>query len=425
MTLGINGHRWRFLAPERANAYVDHYERLRTAKKQEGWKRLVPATTQRQFATARAILDRLHEGKQGVLLADDVGLGKTTVAALCALVFAGSDKRVRILAPNEMMARRWRQELEIHIEAVASFARHLDLEHARKRLGQNIRKLHSGAIAVSTHTKATRLACDLLIIDEAHRTRSDHSVMARQVRRQRDTIARVLVLTATPFSIDPNELAKLLVRIGGKSAEQPMKHYAKKLDDLWRGRNTGSPEEIARELVDAARAAVDAMRPYVIRHSINDLSPAERRTFGNVCDEATAEPPMVPDDLLEAMLRTDRALALGQRCNAWDMKRRNDPRYHVAAGKLVSDLSDLLEKVARCDGDDAALASHHARLARKQVRSHGRHPKIADTVETTRAIVGQGEKVLIFCDHHLPAEELTKALADELRWPAVADDGIG
>ena len=99
-------------APEKAEAYIEVYDRLR----EEGWKELVHTTTRRQFATAREILDRMNAGQQGVLLADDVGLGKTTVAALCALVFAGSEKRVRILAPNEMMSRRWRQELEVHIE---------------------------------------------------------------------------------------------------------------------------------------------------------------------------------------------------------------------------------------------------------------------------------------------------------------------
>ena len=39
-----------------------------------------------------------------MLLADDVGLGKTTVSALVAWVIACQDKRVRIYAPNEVLA---------------------------------------------------------------------------------------------------------------------------------------------------------------------------------------------------------------------------------------------------------------------------------------------------------------------------------
>lgn len=41
----------------------------------------------------------------------------------------------------------------------------------------------------------------------------------------------------------------------------------------------------------------------------------------------------------------------------------------------------------------------------------------ADTVRMAKSLVAQGEKVLIFCRHHLPAAELTAALADAIRWP--------
>jgi hypothetical protein len=85
------------------------------------------------------------------------------------------------------------------------------------------------------------------------------------------------------------------------------------------------------------------MRPFVIRHGIDDLPAAERRAFGEVDDTDPPLAPVVSETLLEAMLRTDRALALGRRCKAWNMKRRNDPRYHVAAGKLDSDLTTLVE----------------------------------------------------------------------------------
>lgn len=418
MTMAINAHRWRFLRPDKVDQYIKVYERHRESLGEEGWKNLVPSTTCRQFATASEILDRMNKGQQGVLLADDVGLGKTTVAALCALIFAGSEKRVRILAPNEMMGRRWRQELEVHIEAAKASAKHLQLTRALNRVGSHVDRLRNGTIEVTTHQKARNLACDLLIIDEAHRARSENSNLARRISRQRKGIGRYLVLTATPFSIDPNDLARLLARIGGKEAEKPMRKYAQMLDDLWRGRSSGTPEDHSRQLVDAARAAVEAMRPFIIRHGIDDLPAVERRAFGEVDDKSHAGTPAVPDDLLEAMLRTDRALALGHECLAWSMKRRNDPRYHVAAGKLDKDLATLFEAVARHPHDDsAAMAGHHGRIARKYIKANGRHPKIAHTVETTREFVNQGEKVLIFCDHHQPAVELSVELAQELRWP--------
>lgn len=416
MSMDINAHRWRFLHPDRADRYIDVYQRLREELHEDGWKELVPSTTRRQFATAHEILGRMNKGQQGVLLADDVGLGKTTVAALCALVFAGSGKRVRILAPNEMMSRRWRQELEVHIQAIERFAPHLTLQRARRRLGIDVVRLTPGAVAVSTHQKAAQLACDLLIVDEAHRTRSENSTLARQVRGQRRQIGRVLALTATPFSIDPNDLARLLARIGGKAAEKPIRKYARMLDDLWRGRSSGAPEALARNLVEAARVAVEAMRPFVIRHGINDLPAGERSAFGAIDDTADADGPIVPDDLLEAMIRTDRALALGRECQAWSRRRRNDPRYHVATGKLEADLTALIAAAQHAGNDAATMALHHGRIARTRIRANGRHPKVANTVQSARAFVERGEKVLIFCDHHLPAVELALALAQDLRW---------
>lgn len=421
MSLHLHAGKWRFLEQERAARYVDHYEHQR----EKGQKKLAPVTTRRQFATAKAILDRLNAGQKGVILADDVGLGKTTVAAFCALVVAGSGGTVRILAPNEMMARRWRQELEVHLPAMSSFATHLDLSHAQRRLNVDIKQLRPGTIAVSTHQKVHRLNCDLLIVDEAHRTRSENSNLGQRAARQGSAIGNVLILTATPFSIDPKDFARLLKRVGGERAAKAMREYSSRLADLWRGRHADSPKETADRLVNAARTAVEAMRPYVIRHGIDDL-PAEKKVFGAIEHVDALDSMEVPAPLLEAMLRADRALQLAQRCGAWQMKRRNDPRYHVAVGKLHADLTEVVATIEQAEwsNDNAArIAAHHSNSALEGLRMLDAHPKIAGTANMTRAIAEEGEKVLIFCDHHQPATELAALLAASVRWPAERRNG--
>ena len=81
--LGLSANQWQFLsAPDK---YVE--ASIRSDRK------LVLESTRRQFLTARDILSRLNgsygeELRRGILLADDVGLGKTTVAALVAWVVA-------------------------------------------------------------------------------------------------------------------------------------------------------------------------------------------------------------------------------------------------------------------------------------------------------------------------------------------------
>src|SRR5665811_1093856 len=109
MPLGLSATQWRFLS--NAQKYVD-----------ASGGRLLLESTRRQFLTARAILARLdgcngESPRSGVLLADDVGLGKTTVAALVAWIIAsaGKQRSVRILAPNDVMVRRWKEELLSHV----------------------------------------------------------------------------------------------------------------------------------------------------------------------------------------------------------------------------------------------------------------------------------------------------------------------
>jgi hypothetical protein len=378
----MDARTWRFLRAGNADAYVEAYERQR----KEGWKKLEPATTERQFRTARDILDRLNAGTGGVLLADDVGLGKTTVATLCALVVAGKQGKVRILAPNEMMARRWRQEIEIHVGALAAFADRLDLEAVRTNLGANVSKLNKGQIAVSTHAKATQLRCDLLIVDEAHRIRSERSQLASAIRQHRNDIGHIVVLTATPFSIDSRDLARLLTRVGANTGViKSMDVFAKQLDLLWKGKAVGDPAQIAAQLANSAKTAVEAMRPYVIRHGIGDLSARERSKFGEFeVDDPRSE---IGGTMLEAMLRTDRALLLGRRAKVWSGKRRNDPRYHVARGKLLADLSDLRELLAGSDAPDAPHAAAHVRKAIKCLQDVPVHPKVEATATQVLKIV--------------------------------------
>lgn len=164
-SLGLSANQWRFLSvPDR---YVETSKRLE--------RPLVLESTRRQFLTAHDILAHLNgsngeEARRGVLLADDVGLGKTTVAALVAWVVAsaGQKRGVRILAPNDVMMRRWVEELQSHVEPLQECARHLGVRANRVKAGR-VGRLSAGSIQVVKHSYAAsdfNLACDLLIVDE-------------------------------------------------------------------------------------------------------------------------------------------------------------------------------------------------------------------------------------------------------------------
>jgi len=403
--LELDGRRWRFL--DSAARYIE---------RETGGLEIEPLT--RQFRTAKEILARLAAGR-GVLLADDVGLGKTTVGALVAWAVACQDKRVRIYAPNEVLRRRWAEELERHVPMLQQLGAGYD----RIKQG-DVGKLKAGRIQVATHhalvkshgNNEQRTACDLMIIDEAHRAKGDGSAFNEALRNLGDRAKRKLILTATPFSIRLAELEQLL-EFAGATELEAVRGYAAELKRLY---SLGDGHEVAaerRRLVRAARAAIEELQPYVIRHGIDDLSKSERLHFGAVADgrwEIPTEPATQEDIAL--LLRMDRLLQLAPERKG---ERRNDPRFHIGWQHVGVELERARERA-----DDHA-AIRHIKSATKALsaRRSKPHPKVAAVGDAIRPLLDGGEKVLVFCHHRATANELLAALERTLRVPNLAPGG--
>lgn len=397
-------------------SYLSEYNAEQTRGRRD--RRLLPAPTRRQMATAFEILHRLKRVRppgssgtprqRGVLLADDVGLGKTAVGAFVAGIYAGSGFRVRILAPNAPMARRWLDEMRSHQAVLRDFGYSFEVS-------DRIRKLRERRIAISTHWRSVnsgKLACDLLIIDEAHRAKNDGSVFAQELRRQKDAIGSVLILTATPFSIAPAELARMLGLVGADQDVANMIYRAgDALDTLWKGKF--SDPGFAEELVRACSSAIDAIQPYVIRHGVATLSALEQRLFG-----ITAISPMASETATEAqkeiLIRADRTFALGKRTGSWSMTRTNDPRFHVGWSQLRKEL-EAVDHDGHGAQDERDVQQLHIRKIRALLAREGDHPKMAATGENVLGIIRENERVVLFCDHHETARELALHLGRRLR----------
>ena len=250
--LGLSAKQWQFLStPDR---YVQAHCRSD--------RPLVTESTRRQFLTARDILTRLNgsngqEARRGILLADDVGLGKTTVAALVAWVVAcaGEKRKVRILAPNDVMMRRWIEEMDSHVAPLQECAKHLDAHTNRVKAGK-VSRLKAGSIQVVKHSCAASdsiLDCDLLFVDEAHRAKGEGTAFSIALKRQKKHARRVLILTATPFSIRLEELQRMLSLVGGEAAHGPVRSFSLALDKLYSGNTARSPEVVAERHMSAQR----------------------------------------------------------------------------------------------------------------------------------------------------------------------------
>lgn len=393
----IDARRWRFL--DNPARYIEH---------ESGGLQVEPLT--RQFKTAKEILARLASGR-GVLLADDVGLGKTTVGALVAWVVACQDKRVRIYAPNEVLRRRWAEELERHVPMLWQFGASYD----RIKQG-DVGKLNAGRIQVATHhalvkshgNNEQRTACDLMIIDEAHRAKGDGSAFNEALRNLGDRAKRKLILTATPFSIRLAELEQLL-RFAGSTELEAVRRYAGELKRLY---SLGDGHDVTAEskrLVSAAKEAIEELQPYLIRHGIEDLSASERRHFGAVSMGRWEIPtaPATQEDL-GLLLRMDRLLQLTPVRKG---ERRNDPRFHIGWQHVGVELERAAERATD------STARRHIEAASKALRSRRTkpHPKIAAVSDAIRPLLDVGEKVLVFCHHRATASELLGVLERALK----------
>lgn len=409
--LGLRATQWQFLANPRQ--YVEASE--------EAGRTLVFESTARQFVTARDILERLNgsygeDPRRGVLLADDVGLGKTTVAAIVAWIVAsaGEKRGVRILAPNDVMMRRWEEELLAHVQPLKKCAPFLNVEDSRVK-ARRVGRLSAGSIQVVKHSYAAsdfNLTCDLLVVDEAHRAKGEKTAFSSALRKQKKHARRVLILTATPFSIRLDELKRMLELIGGDAARRPVGAFSRALDDLYTGNTARSAALVAERLATKARAAIEALSSCVIRHGIDDLE-REHEAFGGRGDWAIEVPPASAKEI-ELLLRMDRALRVAKDAGFKFTSATNAPRFHVGWRHLDEVRDDLKSTVPTLPEPARTVVGCHSKAMQRLRAKVGAHSKMQAVGEVVRETVQQGEKVLLFCHHHATAQELTAHLASML-----------
>lgn len=292
------------------------------------------------------------------------------------------------------------------------------ISNTRIRQGE-VKKLNNGFIQVATHhalvrghgNNEQRTACDLMIIDEAHRAKGDGSAFNEALRELGDFAQRKLILTATPFSIGLAELEQLRQFVGASDLTA-VGQYARDLKQLYSlGKGHDAIAE-GQRLEGAARAAIDQLGPYLIRHGIDDLSAAEAMHFGDVDTKPwmIATPPASQEDI-KLLLRMDRVLQLAPERKG---ERRNDPRFHIGWQHVDVELQRAVGRSAAVA--DNALREHFAEAKRSlSVRQSQPHPKIAAVIEAIRPLLDAGEKVLVFCHHRATASELLRELEKRLR----------
>ncbi|OPL18829.1 MAG: hypothetical protein AVO35_12820 [Candidatus Aegiribacteria sp. MLS_C] len=200
-----------------------------------------------------------------LLIADDVGIGKTIEAILIAreLLDRGEARRMTVLCPPHL-AEQWQRELseKFHIEAELVLSSTIQRLERHLPIGVSVFDRHRFTVVSTDFIKSSRRAEDfilkcpeLVIVDEAHGcTLSGGVGRGRQQRYDllkrisQDAERNLVLVTATPHSGNEEAFRSLLGLLNDSFVSLPT--------DLDRAGREGARRKLAQHLVQRRRADI-------------------------------------------------------------------------------------------------------------------------------------------------------------------------
>ena len=200
-----------------------------------------------------------------MLIADDVGIGKTIEACVIAreLLDRGEIRRMTVLCPPHL-AEQWQRELaeKFHIDAELVLSSTIQSLERDLPLGVSVFDRHRFTVVSTDFIKSPRRAEDFIlkcpefvIVDEAHGCTLAGGVGRSQQQRfelvnrlAADGVRHLLLVTATPHSGNEEAFRSLLSLLDQEFADLP--------DDLGQDERAGIRRRLARHLVQRRRADI-------------------------------------------------------------------------------------------------------------------------------------------------------------------------
>lgn len=200
-----------------------------------------------------------------LLIADDVGIGKTVEAALVAreLLDRGEIHRLAVLCPPHL-AEQWQKELaeKFHIDAELVLSSTIQRLERNLPIGVSVFDRHHFVVVSTDFIKSDRRAADFemkcpefVIVDEAHgctlaggvgRGRQQRFDLIRKIAARPDR--HLLLVTATPHSGNEQAFRSLLGLLDEEFFDLPT--------DIVREEREGVRRKLARHLVQRRRADI-------------------------------------------------------------------------------------------------------------------------------------------------------------------------
>lgn len=159
---------------------------------------------------------------RGVILADEVGLGKTIEAGLViSQRWAERRRRILIIVPANLR-KQWHQEMQDKFNLQGLILEAKNYNTIRKQENQNPFLMPSGPVICSYQFAKAKAAdikdinWDLVVLDEAHRLRNVYktsNVIAKTIKEALAHVHSKVLLTATPLQNSLLELYGLVSMI--------------------------------------------------------------------------------------------------------------------------------------------------------------------------------------------------------------------
>jgi superfamily II DNA or RNA helicase len=405
------------------------------------------------------LLMALKQDPVRLLIADDVGIGKTVEALLVAreLLDRGEIERLAVLCPPQL-AEQWHAELreKFYVEAELVLASTATRLERHLRMGESIFDRYPFTVVSTDFIKSERrrdeflrAAPDFIIVDEAHTVA--HTTDRRGGRHQRYELVtalaekaerHVVLVTATPHSGKEAAFRSLLALLNPDFDDLP--------EDLTGAENELLRRELARYFVQRRRgdikAYMDAITPFPEREAAEDtytLSDAYKRLFDRVLNYAR-ETVMQPGEgyrqrvrwwsalaLLRSLASSPAAAAATLRSRAATAEAETEDDVDEIGRRTVFDL--MTDEAA--EGVDVVPGSQLGELADNEKRHRERllemaraaealqgddDRKLQGLIDIVKQLLRDGYNPIVFCRFIPTVDYVTDALRESTRGVEVA-----
>lgn len=389
-----------------------------------------------------------------LLIADDVGVGKTIEAALIAseMIARGEITRMAVLCPPHL-AEQWQSELrdKFHIQAelvLASTAPRLERDCL---VGQSLFELYPFVVVSTDFIKSDRhreeflRTCpEFVIVDEAHTCAS--GIGNRGGRHQRhhlikklaaDLTRHIILVTATPHSGNEDAFRSLLALLNPEFANLP--------ENLSGREHEASRRKLAAHFVQRRRGDIrhymQEDTPFPKRLEDEEsyhLSPDYRKLFDRVLEYAR-ETVLEPESsqhrqrvrwwsalaLLRALASSPAAAAATLRTRAAALSAETVEEADELGRRTVLDLDDdeQAERIDVSPGCDLELADDETAKNRRRLQAMAREAdalagekdeKLKGIARIIKTYLDKGFRPILFCRFIATAEYVTEELRRRL-----------